>query len=356
MDFGRKIAEGTPERGRATTREVIEAYLGSATVVTRDSLLTARRGARPAGYGPGRGAHGIDFARRRGRGRGGPRCQRRRQDDDAAGDQRDDRRASGEVHLRRRRSIAGKQAEDIVRLGIAHVPQGRGTIADLTVEENLRVGAYRPQGRRGRRRHRPLVRRCSRGWASAATRRPAACRGGEQQMLAIARALMSRPAAAAARRAVARPGAAGHPRAVRPPRRDQPRRRARPMLLVEQNANLALDIADRGLRARGRRRSSRRARPTSSRPTKPSARRTWGTEWTSSSIASFVGIGSTARSTRRSPWRWCSSTAPPACSTSRRARWRCSPRSSRGSSGTTAGRSGWRIARCRWRSRSSSAR
>ncbi len=39
-------------------------------------------------------------------------------------------------------SITNKKIEDIVRLGVAHVPQGRGTIADLTVEENLRVGAF----------------------------------------------------------------------------------------------------------------------------------------------------------------------------------------------------------------------
>jgi branched-chain amino acid transport system ATP-binding protein len=38
-------------------------------------------------------------------------------------------------------AILGRKPEEIVRLGIAHVPQGRGTIADLTVEENLRVGA-----------------------------------------------------------------------------------------------------------------------------------------------------------------------------------------------------------------------
>ena len=39
-------------------------------------------------------------------------------------------------------SVSGSRPEDIVRLGLAHVPQGRGTFVELTVEENLRLGAY----------------------------------------------------------------------------------------------------------------------------------------------------------------------------------------------------------------------
>ena len=49
--------------------------------------------------------------------------------------------ASGEVTFDGS-SVLGKRADAIVRAGIAHVPQGRGTIVDLTVEENLRIGAY----------------------------------------------------------------------------------------------------------------------------------------------------------------------------------------------------------------------
>lgn len=45
--------------------------------------------------------------------------------------------------------IKGKQTEEIVRLGIAHVPDGRGTFTDLTVEENLRLGAYTRRDREG---------------------------------------------------------------------------------------------------------------------------------------------------------------------------------------------------------------
>jgi branched-chain amino acid transport system ATP-binding protein len=50
-------------------------------------------------------------------------------------------RTSGQIHFDGRR-IDGKATEDIVRLGIAHVPEGRGTFVNLTVEENLRLGAY----------------------------------------------------------------------------------------------------------------------------------------------------------------------------------------------------------------------
>ena len=50
-------------------------------------------------------------------------------------------KTAGEIRFEGRR-IDGKATEDIVRLGIAHTPEGRGTFMDLTVEENLRLGAY----------------------------------------------------------------------------------------------------------------------------------------------------------------------------------------------------------------------
>lgn len=91
----------------------------------------------------------------------------------------------------RDQDISTASAEALVRLGMAHVPQGRGTFPDLTVEDNLRVGAYvrsddlEPDMKR---------------WFSLFPRleerrnqRAGSLSGGEQQMLAIARALMSRP-------------------------------------------------------------------------------------------------------------------------------------------------------------------
>ena len=87
--------------------------------------------------------------------------------------------------------ITSLSAEKIVRLGIAQVPQGRGTFTELTVEDNLRAGAYV----RGDAIDADIAR-----WydvfprlAERRTQRAGSLSGGEQQMLAIARALMSRP-------------------------------------------------------------------------------------------------------------------------------------------------------------------
>ena len=90
------------------------------------------------------------------------------------------------------KDITKAPAEAIVRLGIAQVPQGRGTFAELTVEENLRIGAYTRRDAEVGDRHRPLVRDVPAA-ARAAHQQAGSLSGGEQQMLAIARALMSRP-------------------------------------------------------------------------------------------------------------------------------------------------------------------
>ena len=89
--------------------------------------------------------------------------------------------------------IAGMATEEIVRLKVAHVPEGRGTLAAFTVEENLRLGAVsRPAGRAvaadlervyG---YFPVLKERRRQQAGTLS-------GGEQQMLAIGRALMLRP-------------------------------------------------------------------------------------------------------------------------------------------------------------------
>ena len=101
-------------------------------------------------------------------------------------------RTAGEVVFAGRR-ISGWATEDVVRLGIAHVPQGRGTFTRLTVEENLQLGAMTRRDRAGiasdvERMYGHFPRLKERRLQQAGT-----LSGGEQQMLAVGRALMLRP-------------------------------------------------------------------------------------------------------------------------------------------------------------------
>src|SRR3979411_219082 len=86
-----------------------------------------------------------------------------------------------------------RSPEDVARMGIAHVPEGRGTLAQLTVWENLKMGAYIRRDGVGIKED--LERACGYfPWIRERRQQVAALlSGGEQQMLAIARALMLRP-------------------------------------------------------------------------------------------------------------------------------------------------------------------
>ena len=93
------------------------------------------------------------------------------------------------------RDLLGQRADAIVRSGIAQVMEGRRILADLTVEENLRAGAY-SRGRQFRREVAEDLDRFYQRFPILAERRHKQAgylSGGEQQMLAIARALMARP-------------------------------------------------------------------------------------------------------------------------------------------------------------------
>jgi branched-chain amino acid transport system ATP-binding protein len=136
-----------------------------------------------------------------------------------------------------------RATEDVVRLGIAHAPEGRGTFVHLTVEENLRLGAW---GRRGRGSLEDDFARVFGYFPVLAARRRQAAgtlSGGEQQMLAVARALMLRPRLLL----LDEPSLGLAPMVVREIFRIL---RAVNLdagvtiLLVEQNAALALDLAD----------------------------------------------------------------------------------------------------------------
>lgn len=193
-----------------------------------------------AGYGPLEVLHGLDLEVNEGEvvvilGANG------------AGKTTTMRAVSGTIPRRGTITFAGKDitrasADSIVRSGIAQVPQGRGTFGDLSVEDNLRCGAYVRKGD---------LESDIRRWfdqfprlAERRTQKAGSLSGGEQQMLAIARALMSRPSLLLC---------------------DEPSQGLAPLitkelfevigrlnqeeglsvLLVEQNANLAVKIAQR---------------------------------------------------------------------------------------------------------------
>jgi branched-chain amino acid transport system ATP-binding protein len=149
---------------------------------------------------------------------------------------------AGEIRFEGSR-IDGRATEDIVRRGIAHVPDGRGTFLELTVEENMRLGAYT-------RRDRGVAADFDRmfGYFPKLQERyrqqAGTLSGGEQQMLAIARALLLRPKLLL----LDEPSFGLAPLIVRDIfaiMRRIKQEEGVSILVVEQNASLALDIADR---------------------------------------------------------------------------------------------------------------
>jgi branched-chain amino acid transport system ATP-binding protein len=90
-------------------------------------------------------------------------------------------------------SIAGRPAHEIVARGIAHVPEGRRLFPMLSVADNLKMGAYLPRARQAYRESLERVYALFPVLAERRLQRAGSLSGGEQQMLAIGRALMSRP-------------------------------------------------------------------------------------------------------------------------------------------------------------------
>ena len=141
------------------------------------------------------------------------------------------------------KSISGWATEDIVRLGVAHVPEGRGTFVRLTVEENLRLGAIT------RRDHAAIAADIEQIYhhfprlKERQTQQAGLLSGGEQQMLAVGRGLMLRPRLML----LDEPSFGLAPLIVEELfgiLREVNRDTGVAMLIVEQNAALALELAE----------------------------------------------------------------------------------------------------------------
>ncbi len=153
------------------------------------------------------------------------------------------RPSSGEFRFKER-NLLGMSVARIVQMGISMVPEGRQIFPDLTVMENLRLGAYTRTDQDGIARDQERVfnlfpRLCERAWQKGGT-----LSGGEQQMLAIARGLMSKPSLLL----MDEPSLGLAPILVEEVFRviQEIHREGVTVLLIEQNAQAALAIADYG--------------------------------------------------------------------------------------------------------------
>jgi branched-chain amino acid transport system ATP-binding protein len=141
------------------------------------------------------------------------------------------------------RSIAGAKPHIVTKLGVSHVPEGRGIFANLTVQDNLELGAYLRKDKITQKEYErvftlfPVLKERIRQNAGTLS-------GGEQQMLAISRALMSRPAVLL----LDEPSLGLAPQMVQTIFRviREINAEGTTILLVEQNAHMALVTAHRG--------------------------------------------------------------------------------------------------------------
>jgi branched-chain amino acid transport system ATP-binding protein len=151
--------------------------------------------------------------------------------------------SGGAVHLRGA-SITNKPSHEIVRHGIALVPEGRGVFSRMTVKENLEMGAYARNDRAGIQQDLQSVFERFPRLKERAAQKAGTLSGGEQQMLAIGRALMSRPKLLL----LDEPSMGLAPLMVQKIFETvrEISQQGVTILLVEQNAKLALEVSRRG--------------------------------------------------------------------------------------------------------------
>ena len=150
---------------------------------------------------------------------------------------------TGEISFAGRR-VEGSTTETLARLGIAHIPEGRGTFAPMTIAENLQLGAMSRNDRAGIASDMDRVYGYFPKLRERARQQAGTLSGGEQQMLAIGRALMMRPRLML----LDEPSFGLAPLIVEEVYailRNLNEADGMSMLLVEQNANAALALADR---------------------------------------------------------------------------------------------------------------
>ena len=142
-------------------------------------------------------------------------------------------------------NLAGRATEDIVNLGIALIPEGRRLFPRLTVEENLLLGAYRPKARNAIARNLAFCHEMFPRLAERRSQLAGSMSGGEQQMLTLARALMTAPKILL----IDEPSVGLSPLLVSHiinQIRDLKERYGLTVLMAEQNFHQAIRIADRG--------------------------------------------------------------------------------------------------------------
>lgn len=140
-------------------------------------------------------------------------------------------------------SISGKVAQAIVKQGLSHVPEGRRVFSNMSVEENLELGAYLRKDKQGIKEDFEKVYSLFPRLLERRKQLSGTLSGGEQQMLAMGRALMARPKLLL----LDEPSMGLAPLLVKTIFRiiEEINKSGTTILLVEQNANMALSIADR---------------------------------------------------------------------------------------------------------------